>query len=76
MIFHSLDAAKEDVVGSFKDRNPINIAKSLPMDIPAFMSSTQNHPQEETDDYLVGLAKNSTKFPEIFVVFSRKEKTL
>lgn len=62
-----LDAAKEDAIGSFKEKNPINIAKSLPMDIPVFMSSFQNHLQEDADDSLVSVKSHNRKFTPCFV---------
>lgn len=65
--FLLLDAAKEDAIGSFKEKNPINIAKSLPMDIPVFMSSFQNHLQEDADDSLVSVKPQNRKSPLLLV---------
>lgn len=61
------EVAREDVVGV--DRSPINIAKSLPMDIPVFMSSFQNHSQEDADDSLVFIKGQVSSSPSIYGAF-------
>lgn len=53
----SIESVKEEgggiVISGARSTNQINIAKSLPMNIPTFMSPLHNHASDDSDDLMV-----------------------
>lgn len=52
---HIAESVKEEggIVISGRNTNQLSIAKSLPMNIPTFMSPLHNHASDDSDDLLV-----------------------